>query len=555
MATALSTLKNWFKTGLKPTQEQFWNWMDSFWHKDENIPQEKIEGLPDTLSGKADSTALTTKADLVGGKVPLSQLPLVDDVLEFATFSEFPAVGEAGKLYIDLSNDKPYLWDSETNQYKAAGVDEARLVALETGKVNKPGHDGNWILQKLGNIFTWMDASEFGKNMANSALVTAAAGKITQGANYIWDAANYMLQFVGLPDKSTDATFNRMMTQNSAGQVAWSNGKQVIINMPATLTDAEKTTWKTQMNGGWTTNTMSVAVITPPVVDKQDKNHWLSFKGANLNLNPANFSVQIMDSTGTNVVATVPNSQVQLYTNGIDLTFYYNFKDLPIGTYRFRLNNGITTYTTGENVSLTVVQLLQYQDLSATSWSKKLWNNNTTSILSSGSGNSAVYIPDPSVKSLANDGSFVCALLSQQIIPENQDFQIEFTISVTSNTGGKLASYIAGLVPSASSVELTNQTNFGVSLKSHNLSIAVEYFRDNDISFWIRTNTNQNSATFKVIATRRGGIITSLYQGLTSVAFSQKSYTNSALKIGLYTQNTANEDLNVGLNINSLVFF
>lgn len=37
-----NTLKNWFKTGLKPLQSQFWDWLDSFVHKDDNISSDKI---------------------------------------------------------------------------------------------------------------------------------------------------------------------------------------------------------------------------------------------------------------------------------------------------------------------------------------------------------------------------------------------------------------------------------------------------------------------------------------------------------------------------------
>jgi hypothetical protein len=34
--TARATLKNWFKAGLKPTEAQFANWIDSFFHKSED---------------------------------------------------------------------------------------------------------------------------------------------------------------------------------------------------------------------------------------------------------------------------------------------------------------------------------------------------------------------------------------------------------------------------------------------------------------------------------------------------------------------------------------
>lgn len=54
---------------------------------------------------------LTTKADLVDGKVPSSQLPAyVDDVLEFANLSNFPTTGESGKIYIAIDTNVTYRW-------------------------------------------------------------------------------------------------------------------------------------------------------------------------------------------------------------------------------------------------------------------------------------------------------------------------------------------------------------------------------------------------------------------------------------------------------------
>ena len=61
-----------------------------------------------SLSNKPD---LSLKADLVGGKVPASQLPsYVDDVLEFANLASFPATGESGKIYIALDTNLTYRW-------------------------------------------------------------------------------------------------------------------------------------------------------------------------------------------------------------------------------------------------------------------------------------------------------------------------------------------------------------------------------------------------------------------------------------------------------------
>ena len=90
----LSTIKNWFKTGLKPTQAQFWDTWDSFWHKDELIPADKIENLTEILLEKADAEALANhtiaadahsalfdaKVDKVAGK-ELSDNNLTDEMV------------------------------------------------------------------------------------------------------------------------------------------------------------------------------------------------------------------------------------------------------------------------------------------------------------------------------------------------------------------------------------------------------------------------------------------------------------------------------------------
>ena len=58
---------------------------------------------------------LDTKADLVNGKVPASQLPsYVDDVLEFPDKESFPTTGEAGKIYVALDTGKTYRWGGST---------------------------------------------------------------------------------------------------------------------------------------------------------------------------------------------------------------------------------------------------------------------------------------------------------------------------------------------------------------------------------------------------------------------------------------------------------
>jgi len=47
-------LKQWFETGDYPTQQQFWDWIDSFILNTDSIPLATINGLVDILNNKQD---------------------------------------------------------------------------------------------------------------------------------------------------------------------------------------------------------------------------------------------------------------------------------------------------------------------------------------------------------------------------------------------------------------------------------------------------------------------------------------------------------------------
>lgn len=56
-------------------------------------------------------TTLSLKADLVDGKVPVSQLPsYVDEVQEYANFAAFPVTGTADVIYVALDTNFTYRW-------------------------------------------------------------------------------------------------------------------------------------------------------------------------------------------------------------------------------------------------------------------------------------------------------------------------------------------------------------------------------------------------------------------------------------------------------------
>ena len=73
---SLTTIKNWFKTGLKPTQEQFWATWDSFFHKDDKIPIAQIDGIQNVYDLinqiNQNSINIIKKGDLIWFKHPNS---------------------------------------------------------------------------------------------------------------------------------------------------------------------------------------------------------------------------------------------------------------------------------------------------------------------------------------------------------------------------------------------------------------------------------------------------------------------------------------------------
>lgn len=64
MKVTLSQIKSWFKKGMYPTESQFANTFDSFWHKDDTLPLSAIQNLMQILNDKASVSTLDSKADL-----------------------------------------------------------------------------------------------------------------------------------------------------------------------------------------------------------------------------------------------------------------------------------------------------------------------------------------------------------------------------------------------------------------------------------------------------------------------------------------------------------
>ena len=108
----------------------------------------KAETKPSYTASEVGAIASTSKGSANGvaeldstGKVPSSQLPsFVDDVLEYASLSAFPATGETGKIYIALDTNKTYRWSGsayvEISESLALGETASTAYAGNKGKAN-----------------------------------------------------------------------------------------------------------------------------------------------------------------------------------------------------------------------------------------------------------------------------------------------------------------------------------------------------------------------------------------------------------------------------------
>jgi len=123
MKQSTNQLKQWFKKYAYPTESQFWDWLDSFWHKDELIPASQIDGLNQVVAGATNgfNDALADKQDKTDNNLQTDDKTVVGAINELMNSLS----GNGG--IIDLG-DVGGIPDAEGNNL---------LDNLETGRIYK----------------------------------------------------------------------------------------------------------------------------------------------------------------------------------------------------------------------------------------------------------------------------------------------------------------------------------------------------------------------------------------------------------------------------------
>jgi hypothetical protein len=199
MKVSLSQIKSWFKKGLYPTESQFSNTWDSFWHKDDKLSLNSIEGLIEVLNKKANSALLDAKANK-------EHLHVLDDIVNIDEFkvdvdaflsqsSENPV---QNKVVNAALNEVRSMCEEKFKSYTielASGADIAQDVNLQGNITIKKivGYNVNSIqyvvvglntfpvrltmTQQESNVYVW----EGELPVENGKIIVWTAGKVNSG--------------------------------------------------------------------------------------------------------------------------------------------------------------------------------------------------------------------------------------------------------------------------------------------------------------------------------------------------------------------------------------
>lgn len=202
--TAIQTLKQWFSNFKKPTQEQFWAWLDSFWHKSEKIPMTSIEGLENVIQGTASAEQLRNHLtdsqahkELFDGKVD-------KEAGKGLSTNDFT---NAYKQKLETLEDYDIELDENTTELRfKKGSNVVRRISLmflddEGTKLvyNKPEKTLE-LRDKRNNLLTSIPVSHFVSNIPDGIVVQNGKIKLMAGNNVIFENAFSYNDLADKPD-------------------------------------------------------------------------------------------------------------------------------------------------------------------------------------------------------------------------------------------------------------------------------------------------------------------------------------------------------------------
>lgn len=214
-------LKQWFVTGAKPLQAQYWAWLDSYWHKSEDISINAIEGLVETLENKADADQLQHYALLDASNIGVNQgawrtalgindiTPPDVDLTNYYTRSEVDGLLE--NVTVDLTGYATKAWvTTQTTPATQAEV-EASTGTESNPTSSEPATEDRKFLS-LFNFFKLIKKLRYIHLLPNSA--TAVANRLRSDGIRLFYANNSAIESTVAYTSDLDTVINYTPTSN-----------------------------------------------------------------------------------------------------------------------------------------------------------------------------------------------------------------------------------------------------------------------------------------------------------------------------------------------------
>ena len=224
--------------GMKPLASQFSDWMDSYWHKSENIPASRVEGMQELLDAKAE--AATVSQMQTGFSEANADIAELYGIIDEHT-SDTHNPHSVSKSQVGLGNV-----DNTSDANKP--ISTATQTALD-GKA-AASHTHTKAQVGLANVDNTSDANK----PISTATRTALNGKADRGvfeinnvnfnAHVRREDNEYRYTLYDIPDKAdvivlNDARINTQGIGRIVGTIEYVNGKTIkVLNAGDSMTIA-----------------------------------------------------------------------------------------------------------------------------------------------------------------------------------------------------------------------------------------------------------------------------------------------------------------------------
>ncbi|MDH1602554.1 hypothetical protein [Empedobacter sp. GD03739] len=466
--TDKTTIKNWFKTGLKPTQTQFWAQFDSYWHKSESLPISAISGLGTLIDGKAEiehthtQYATNDASSLTDDNVLSWQQKLGVDDLDYVEIPTENATENSHPYVVVINDEGKSAKRNATDFGKVDTIDgieadedkNVALGALRKSTINKVSDQFSIESENGSSSVTFNDdgyayfTGNVTYQMINDEVVDIKSGygvvaskdysSIEPANKFVYAQRSYVdamqtkpthwtnaqQRMSALPDKSADATFNRMPIMDSAGNMGVSPIKNVLKSLPTLLTPTERVDYIKSMYSQFSSGLPVMKIFTNPFMLKSQnlEDKYLTVLGSNLYINFLESEIYIID---LDTLEEFPVSLFESSPNGSSLMIKIPQEvSSRIGEYKIKLITALTiTYSEASFNICNSITAVNFED--------KHWLANTkpsgVNLLQYVSANN--HTVDINKTGSADKWSMA---IQEALIEPNKNYIIDLTISANS---------------------------------------------------------------------------------------------------------------------------